>query len=153
VEEALPPDDLPTLLWGDLLKTGLDHPLPGRRCGCHGEWVLDSDLEAGWDITGDHIRRMLGTVTHWLDWGTDPTKGGPGGDSNYRAICEKVAMAALDETACEDIVFQVDTLRVDTNNDFENAHISWCQAAERRREAVEELIALMHVVEIDREGT
>lgn len=76
VSERLPRYDLPVMLWGDDLVVGLDHPLTGRLCACHEEWVLDlaDSAEAeGRDV--DHAKyllRMLGTVTHWLEWSPGP---------------------------------------------------------------------------------
>lgn len=76
VDEAIPPGDLPTYLWGDLLVAGEDHPLAGRLCGCHGEWILEmAEAAEGDGNQVDHqeyVRRMLGTVTHWLDWRPGP---------------------------------------------------------------------------------
>lgn len=76
VTESPPPEDLPVPLWGDGLEVGLDHPLMGRLCGCHGEYILDlADFAEAHGKEVDHeeyTRRMLGTVTHWLDWRPGP---------------------------------------------------------------------------------
>lgn len=78
VTEQQPPDDLPTFLWGDELVVGVDHPLQGRLCGCHGEYILElADFAEAEDKEVDHgeyVQRMLGTVTHWLDWRPGPAE-------------------------------------------------------------------------------
>lgn len=72
----LPPFDVPTLLWGDKLVSGEDHPLSGRLCGCHGDWVLEywewQDIESKNVDASEYTERMLGRVTHWLDWWPGP---------------------------------------------------------------------------------
>lgn len=83
IDERLPRHDLPVMLWGDKLETGLDHPLPGRLCGCHDSWLIedyttgynDAEREHRGDPETDqeeYVRRMLGNVTHWLEWEPGP---------------------------------------------------------------------------------
>lgn len=62
VDEELPRDDMPTLLWGSKLDKD-DFPITGRLCSCCGKFVIDME-----DETDTVTVRMLGTVTHWLDW-------------------------------------------------------------------------------------
>lgn len=73
VDERLPRHDLDVMLWGDDLVVGEDFPLMGRLCACHGEWVLDGfEDESLWESEEEWTRRMLGTVTHWLEWEPGP---------------------------------------------------------------------------------
>lgn len=71
VSDRLPELDWPTLLWGDGLDPKIDFPLMGRLRASHNDWVLD-DFEDSEDASEDdspkYTKRMLGEVTHWLDW-------------------------------------------------------------------------------------
>lgn len=66
VDERKPLLDMPILLWGSKLDAAVDHPLPGKLCACHEQWVLDNEPDD--EDTNSHTARMMGEVTHWLDW-------------------------------------------------------------------------------------
>lgn len=74
VADELPPPTIPFPLWGtNLSEEHGDFPIMGALCGCHnpGVFVLETCTE---DDEGAYTKRMLGTVTHWLDWRPGPTK-------------------------------------------------------------------------------
>lgn len=66
VTDRKPPFDRPVLLWGSKLEPD-DFALLGSLCGCHQRWLL-----AGFDdLDGNsrELHRLLGEVTHWLEYG------------------------------------------------------------------------------------
>lgn len=107
VSEALPPFDLPVLLWGSELESGRDHPLAGRLCGCHESWLIEDYTTGYVDAEREHrgsepeadqaeyVARMLGKVTHWLDWRPGPSAPRPEPETGGDAM-EEVRRAALE---------------------------------------------------------
>jgi hypothetical protein len=69
VDHRLPYPTVPVLLWGSALGED-DFPLLGHLCQCHGWWILRDWEEDRTEVddSQDYLRRMLGDVTHWLDW-------------------------------------------------------------------------------------
>jgi hypothetical protein len=62
--DSLPAREWPTLVWGDRLQED-DFPQPARLCH-DGTWLLLTLPEE--DDAAAHTARMVGNVTHWLDW-------------------------------------------------------------------------------------
>jgi hypothetical protein len=68
VAYRLPVPEWPTLIWGDKLY---DDDFPLLAWLCHdGVWLLlpPTDNPADEADAAGYTRRMLGNVTHWLDW-------------------------------------------------------------------------------------
>jgi hypothetical protein len=78
VTESPLPLDFTTFLWGTKLEPGKDLPVSGRRCGCHELYVVE-DYAIGYESEEAReadseacVERLLGEVTHWLDWRPGP---------------------------------------------------------------------------------
>lgn len=65
VGARLPRPGHPVPVWGDLFNE-YDHPVTATICGCHGKWVAEGDT--GEEDEEALLRRLVGNVTHWLDW-------------------------------------------------------------------------------------
>ena len=74
VSDRKPPLDRPVLLWGSKLEPD-DFAVPGSLCACHHRWLLVGfdDL----DGNSRHLERLLGEVTHWLEYGPPSARGTP----------------------------------------------------------------------------
>ena len=71
VSDRLPEFGWPTLIWGDGLDPEMDFPLPAWLCH-DGVWLITLDLgtrsKEDDDNAAAYTMRMVGNVTHWLDW-------------------------------------------------------------------------------------
>jgi len=71
VDERLPDESVPVMVWGTKLDSN-DYPLAAELCSCHSRWITEyGDYETN-DVPNALVERLVGTVTHWLDWSPPP---------------------------------------------------------------------------------